>query len=102
MTKDVFVAQVDGKERSGAAISTRHLTEEFGSFEPRRMAAYRGSCSPGMDLSRLGIYGGSAGGQNAMRALLNLPPALIPTRLRCVVDCSCDDTRMAPVGMDYR
>lgn len=45
---------------------------------------------PWMDLSRVGIYGGSAGGQNAMRALIshgNFYHA-------AVADCGCHDNRM--------
>ncbi len=45
---------------------------------------------PQMDLSRVGIYGGSAGGQNAMAALLwhnDFYKA-------AVADCGCHDNRM--------
>jgi dipeptidyl aminopeptidase/acylaminoacyl peptidase len=43
-----------------------------------------------MDLSRIGIYGGSAGGQNAMRALLDFPQIYTVG----VADCGCHDNRM--------
>jgi dipeptidyl aminopeptidase/acylaminoacyl peptidase len=43
-----------------------------------------------MDLSRVGIYGGSAGGQNAMRALLDFPQIYTVG----VADCGCHDNRM--------
>jgi dipeptidyl aminopeptidase/acylaminoacyl peptidase len=43
-----------------------------------------------MDLSRVGIYGGSAGGQNAMRALLDHGDFYKV----CVADCGCHDNRM--------
>ena len=43
-----------------------------------------------MDLSRVGIYGGSAGGQNAMRALLDYPDFYQVA----VADCGCHDNRM--------
>ena len=43
-----------------------------------------------MDLSRVGIYGGSAGGQNAMRALLDHHDFYKVA----VADCGCHDNRM--------
>ena len=45
---------------------------------------------PQMDLSRVGIYGGSAGGQNALRALL----AHGDFYKAAVADCGCHDNRM--------
>lgn len=45
---------------------------------------------PFMDLSRVGIYGGSAGGQNAMRALLDHHDFYHAA----VADCGCHDNRM--------
>jgi dipeptidyl aminopeptidase/acylaminoacyl peptidase len=45
---------------------------------------------PEMDLSRVGIYGGSAGGQNAMRALLDHNDFYKVA----VADCGCHDNRM--------
>ena len=45
---------------------------------------------PFMDLSRVGIYGGSAGGQNAMRALI----AHHDFYHAAVADCGCHDNRM--------
>ena len=43
-----------------------------------------------MDLARVGIYGGSAGGQNAMRALLDHGDFYQVA----VADCGCHDNRM--------
>ena len=43
-----------------------------------------------MDLTRVGIYGGSAGGQNALRALLDHGDFYKV----CVADCGCHDNRM--------
>jgi dipeptidyl aminopeptidase/acylaminoacyl peptidase len=43
-----------------------------------------------MDLGRVGIYGGSAGGQSAMRALLDHPDFYQVA----VADCGCHDNRM--------
>lgn len=45
---------------------------------------------PWMDLTRVGIYGGSAGGQNAMRALI----AHHDFYHVAVADCGCHDNRM--------
>lgn len=45
---------------------------------------------PWMDLSRVGIFGGSAGGQNAMRALLDHTPFY----KAAFADCGCHDNRM--------
>ncbi len=45
---------------------------------------------PWIDLSRVGIYGGSAGGQNAMRALLDHHDFYQVA----VADCGCHDNRM--------
>lgn len=45
---------------------------------------------PWMDLGRVGIYGGSAGGQNAMRALLDHHEFYHVA----VADCGCHDNRM--------
>ena len=64
---------------------------------------------PWMDLSRVGIYGGSAGGQNAMRALI----AHSDFYHAAVADCGCHDNRMDkiwwneawmgyPIGSHYK
>jgi dipeptidyl aminopeptidase/acylaminoacyl peptidase len=45
---------------------------------------------PYMDLTRVGIYGGSAGGQNALRALI----AHGDFYKAAVADCGCHDNRM--------
>jgi dipeptidyl-peptidase-4 len=45
---------------------------------------------PEMDLTRIGIYGGSAGGQNSMRAMLDHGDFYKV----CVSDCGCHDNRM--------
>lgn len=45
---------------------------------------------PWMDLDRVGIYGGSAGGQNAMRALIDHHDFYKVA----VADCGCHDNRM--------
>lgn len=45
---------------------------------------------PYMDISRVGIYGGSAGGQNALRGLLDYPEFYKAG----AADCGCHDNRM--------
>ena len=45
---------------------------------------------PQMDLSRVGIYGGSAGGQSALRAVLAHPDFYKVA----VADCGCHDNRL--------
>lgn len=45
---------------------------------------------PELDLSRVGIYGGSAGGQSALAALLNHPDFY----KAAAADCGCHDNRM--------
>ena len=49
-----------------------------------------GATRPWMDLARVGTYGGSAGGQNALRALLDHADFYSAA----VADCGCHDNRM--------
>lgn len=59
---------------------------------PDRIAWIRAAAEtrPWMDLNRVGIYGGSAGGQSAMRALLDHHDFYSVA----VADCGCHDNRM--------
>jgi dipeptidyl-peptidase 4 len=59
---------------------------------PDRIAWIRAfaASEPAADLSRVGIYGGSAGGQNAMRALIDHHDFYHAA----VADCGCHDNRM--------
>lgn len=59
---------------------------------PDRIAWIKAAAAdrPWMDLTRVGIYGGSAGGQNAMRALLDHHDFYQVA----VADCGCHDNRM--------
>ncbi|MCF7847485.1 MAG: prolyl oligopeptidase family serine peptidase [Kiritimatiellales bacterium] len=59
---------------------------------PDRIAWMRAAARkyPAMDISRVGIYGGSAGGQNAMRALLDYNDFYKVA----AADCGCHDNRM--------
>jgi dipeptidyl aminopeptidase/acylaminoacyl peptidase len=62
---------------------------------PDRIAWIKAAAStrPWMDLSRVGIIGGSAGGQNALRALLDHHDFY----KAAVADCGCHDNRMDKV-----
>jgi dipeptidyl aminopeptidase/acylaminoacyl peptidase len=62
---------------------------------PDRIAWWKSAAAtrPWMDLSRVGIYGGSAGGQNALGALLFHPEFYHVA----VADCGCHDNRMDKV-----
>ncbi len=59
---------------------------------PDRIAWLRAAAAerPWMDLERLGIFGGSAGGQNALAGMLHHPGFY----KACVADCGCHDNRM--------
>ena len=59
---------------------------------PDRVAWLRAAAAtrPWMNLDRVGIFGGSAGGQNAMRGLLDFPEIYKVG----VADCGCHDNRM--------
>jgi len=62
---------------------------------PDRIAWMRGAAAtrPWMDLDRVGIYGGSAGGQTAMRALIDHADFY----KAAFADCGCHDNRMDKV-----
>jgi len=62
---------------------------------PDRVRWIKGAAEkyPYMDLDRVGIYGGSAGGQNAMRAII----AHNDFYKVAVADCGCHDNRMDKV-----
>ena len=62
---------------------------------PDRIAWMRAAAAdrPWMDLDRVGIYGGSAGGQNALRAVL----AHGDFYDAAAADCGCHDNRMDKV-----
>jgi dipeptidyl-peptidase 4 len=88
------VVQADGMgtaNRSKAFHDKCHKNLGDAGF-PDRIAWLRAAAAtrPWMDLSRVGIYGGSAGGQNAMRALIAHPDVYSVA----VADCGCHDNRM--------
>jgi dipeptidyl-peptidase 4 len=89
-----IVVQVDG-------MGTNHRGKAFHEVAwknlqdagfPDRIGWIRAAAAtrPWMDLSRVGIYGGSAGGQNAMRALLDHGDFY----QAAFADCGCHDNRM--------
>jgi len=88
------VIQADGMgtaNRSKAFHDVCHKNLGDAGF-PDRIAWIRAAAAtrPWIDLSRVGIYGGSAGGQNAMRALI----AHHDFYSVAVADCGCHDNRM--------
>jgi dipeptidyl aminopeptidase/acylaminoacyl peptidase len=89
-----IVVQIDG-------MGTSHRSKKFHDVcwqnlgdagFPDRIAWLRAAAAkhPSMDLTRVGIYGGSAGGQNAVRGLL----AHGDFYRVGVADCGCHDNRM--------
>jgi dipeptidyl aminopeptidase/acylaminoacyl peptidase len=89
-----IVVQIDG-------MGTNHRSKAFhdvcwknigdSGFADRRLWLESAAKSyPEMDLSRVGIYGGSAGGQSALRALL----AHGDFYHAAVADCGCHDNRI--------
>lgn len=88
------VVQADGMgtaNRSKAFHDVCHKNLGDAGF-PDRIASIRAAAAtrPWIDLSRVGIYGGSAGGQNALRALIAHPDFYSAA----VADCGCHDNRM--------
>ena len=89
-----IVVKLDG-------LGTNHRGKEFhqvayknlidsGFPDRRRWITEAGKKVPQMDLSRIGIYGGSAGGQSTLAALLTHPDFYKAG----VADCGCHDNRM--------
>ena len=92
-----IVVQVDGMGTSNRSKAFHDVCwHNLGdSGFPDRILWMKAAASkdPSMDLARVGIYGGSAGGQSALRALLahgNFYKA-------AVADCGCHDNRMDKV-----
>jgi dipeptidyl-peptidase 4 len=88
------VVQIDGMGTSGRSkafhdVCWRNLKD---AGFPDRIAWLRAAAQqhPELDLSRVGIYGGSAGGQNALAALLWHGDFYRVA----VADCGCHDNRM--------
>ncbi|MEM7227583.1 MAG: prolyl oligopeptidase family serine peptidase [Planctomycetota bacterium] len=88
------VVQIDGmgtswRHKAFHDVAWKNLAD--GGF-PDRIAWMREAATtrPWMDLTRVGIYGGSAGGQNAMAALLHHNDFYSVA----IADCGCHDNRM--------
>lgn len=91
------VVMIDGmgtSQRSKAFHDVCHKNLGDAGF-PDRIAWIRalGAQYPELDLSRVGLYGGSAGGQNAVRGLI----AHGDFYRVAVADCGCHDNRMDKV-----
>lgn len=107
-----IVVQIDGmgtnwRSRAFHDVAWKNLKD---AGFPDRIAWLKAAAAtrPWMDLSRVGIYGGSAGGQNAVAALLHFGDFYKVA----VADCGCHDNRMDkiwwneawmgwPVGPEY-
>ncbi len=92
--KGFIIVQIDGmgtawRSRAFHDVCYRNLKD---AGFPDRIAWIRAAAVqvPQMDLTRVGIYGGSAGGQNAMAALLWHHDFYSAA----VADCGCHDNRM--------
>ena len=88
------VVQVDGmgtnwRDKAFHDVAWRNIGD---AGFPDRIAWLKAAANrfPELDLTRVGIYGGSAGGQNALRALL----AHGDFYHAAVADCGCHDNRM--------
>ncbi|QDV08928.1 Prolyl tripeptidyl peptidase precursor [Planctomycetes bacterium Poly30] len=92
-----IVVQIDGmgtnwRSKAFHDVAWKNLAD---AGFPDRIAWMKAAAQqyPEMDLTRVGIYGGSAGGQNAMRAVLDHA-----TFYRAAAaDCGCHDNRMDKV-----
>lgn len=89
-----IVVQIDG-------LGTNHRGKEFHEYAyknlmdsgfPDRILWIKAAAEkyPQMDLGRIGIFGGSAGGQSALAALLSYPEFY----KAAAADCGCHDNRM--------
>ena len=92
-----IVVQIDGmgtnfRSKAFHDVSFKNVGD---SGFPDRIAWMRAAAKadPSMDLTRVGIYGGSAGGQSALRALL----AHGDFYKAAAADCGCHDNRMDKV-----
>ncbi len=89
-----IVVKLDAKGTSHRSRDFHHFCHKNlgDSGFPDRIAWMKAAAAehPQMDLSRVGIYGGSAGGQSALRALL----AHGDFYKAAAADCGCHDNRM--------
>jgi len=101
-----IVVQIDGRGTNGRSREFSHFAYKnlIDSGLPDRIAWMQAAAEkyPQMDLERVGIYGGSAGGQSSTAALLTQSDFYKVA----VSDCGCHDNRMDKVWwneqwMDY-
>jgi len=101
-----IVVQIDGKGTNGRCREFSHFAYKnlIDSGFPDRIAWMKAAAAkyPQMDLTRVGIYGGSAGGQSSTAALLTHSDFYKVA----VSDCGCHDNRMDKIWwneqwMDY-
>ncbi len=108
-----IVVQIDGmgtnwRSRAFHDVAWKNLKDSGFPDRIAWMKAAAKSACPQMDLSRVGIFGGSAGGQSALAALLHHGDFY----QAAVADCGCHDNRMDkiwwneawmgwPVGPEY-
>ncbi len=89
-----IVVQCDGMGTSGRSkafhdVCWKHLADG-GFLDRKAWITAAATTDPAMDLTRVGIYGGSAGGQNAVAAMLWHHDFYHVA----VADCGCHDNRM--------
>lgn len=89
-----IVVQIDGmgtnwRSKSFHDVAWKNLGDA-GFPDRKAWLKALGAADPSVDLTRVGIYGGSAGGQNAMRALIDHNDVYSVA----VADCGCHDNRM--------
>jgi dipeptidyl aminopeptidase/acylaminoacyl peptidase len=94
---DFIVVQIDGmgtnwRDKKFHDVCWKNLGD---AGFPDRIAWMRAAAAqhPELDLTRVGVYGGSAGGQNALRALI----AHGDFYKAAAADCGCHDNRMDKV-----
>ena len=89
-----IVVNIDGKGTSNRSRAFHHFCYKnlADAGIPDRIAWMQAAAAkyPEMDLERVGVYGGSAGGQSALGALLQAPEFYKVA----VADCGCHDNRM--------
>ena len=110
--KGFIVVESDGLGTSGRSKKFQDLCWKniIDAGFPDRIGWMKAAAAkyPAMDLTRVGIYGTSAGGQNALDGILTHPEFYAA----CVADCGCHDNRMDkiwwneawmgwPVGREY-
>lgn len=89
-----IVVRIDGmgtnwRSKAFHDVAWKNIADA-GFADRRRWIEAFAAIEPAADLSRVGIYGGSAGGQNAMRALIDHGDFYHAA----VADCGCHDNRM--------